>query len=109
MNQTNSYLMTCIVSLAAMLVLFWIMQFLVRSRMRSEIGPDATNIELISALATAGSMVYSARDQLVARGEAAVPDLIEALNSENDTLRWRAGGALVRIGQPAVPALIEAL
>jgi HEAT repeat protein len=50
-----------------------------------------------------------ATDALISIGAPAVPDLVEALHSDNVVAHSRAAYALSQIGEPAIPALIRTL
>lgn len=65
---------------------------------------------LTRKLASAKWFEYNdAMVELRAKGERAVPALVEALKSESKEARVRAAWTLSEIGVPAVPALIELL
>jgi HEAT repeat protein len=58
----------------------------------------------------AGMKRFHAREALVAAGDSAVDPLIEALNDDQDVVRWEAAKALVDLPSPrAASALVAAL
>ena len=79
---------------------------------RNEVGVDEPTIEtLIKTLSSHKDKAReSARHTLVAMGKAAVPSLIEALQSKNTLMKWEAAKALGEIGDPeTAPVLVKAL
>ena len=74
--------------------------------------PQYSTIEFaISELASkSGFARVDAREYLVSMEEKAVPHLIKALKSDNQSVRWEAAKALAKIGDPASSqSLINAL
>ena len=66
---------------------------------------------LMETLASKNGMARQhAREELVACGEIASPELIDALSDDKKILRWEAAKALTQMDAPAaIPALIETL
>ena len=79
---------------------------------RNAVGIDEPTIEtLIKTLSSHKDKAREgARHTLVALGKAAVPSLIEALQSKNTLMKWEAAKALGEIGDPeTAPVLVKAL
>ncbi len=78
----------------------------------AQITSDAKIEPLIEKLANKNTRITDAADALVNIGSPAVSALVEALQNEDSSLRWRAASVLSDFGAeaaPAVPALTEAL
>ena len=79
---------------------------------RQNVGETEPPLErLIAELGSRDDIVrVGARRSLVAKGKTAVPLLINALEDEDDTIRWEAAKTLSEIEDPeAAPALVKAL
>lgn len=70
-------------------------------------GPSTTELLSLLPESSKTERIQIAR-QLIAQGEAAVPELITALGDDNATIWQMASAVLVKIGEPAVKPLVEA-
>ncbi len=72
---------------------------------------NRSNESLINDLAGSDlATVHQVRKSLVQRGNAAVPDLLKALQNSNGQIQWEAARALEEIRDPSsAPVLVDAL
>jgi len=71
-------------------------------------GPTATDLLSLLPESSKTERIQIAR-QLIALGDAAVPELIAVLGGDNPVVWQVASAVLVKIGEPAVKPLVQAL